>query len=339
MSHKLVDQINQVRSSFKRIEEEYQVICEPIRAIRKAKILPPEVSGVVEEIRNFKFYPKLTHVPNAFFEKSQSHSYRLQRAAQIGVINRSKELPPRVISNKTKGALFAKRVGLRTPDSTLPVPLEKVEFTSPRVIKPLHSDGGNCVYAIQPAPDGTLINRFSGKTYESVGELKDSIRNHMAKVGVSKDIWLQEEMIVGSKGDPTETMDVKFYTFYGRVALVLQVDRWRGKKYRFFDAEGTMVNTGKYSADGDMTALFDKKLVKLASEISLKIPWPHIRIDFLVSDTDFRFGEFTCQPGQASMFNTEWDSELGKCYVEAQSRLYEDFIKGKQFTEYNEIIK
>jgi hypothetical protein len=146
-------------------------------------------------------------------------------------------------------------------------------------------------------------------------------------------------MVVGSNGSPTDTMDVKFYTFYGKVALVLQVDRWRGKLYRFFDPDGNMVDTGKYSAELDMAPIFGKKLVKLASKMSLKIPWPHIRIDFLVSDTDFRFGEFTCQPGQGASFNAEWDEKLGQHYVAAQARLYEDFLNGKQFTEFNGFLK
>src|SRR5690554_4429627 len=98
----LVEQLDRVQESLKKIEAEYREICAPIRMMQKLNEFPSELKGTLDEVRNFKFYPQMTHVPNTFFEESQWRSYRFQRAAQRGLITASKQVPPRVISNKRR---------------------------------------------------------------------------------------------------------------------------------------------------------------------------------------------------------------------------------------------
>lgn len=335
----LIEQLDRVQQSLNKIEAEYREICAPVRMMQKMRAFPSELKDALDEVRDFKFYPQMTHVPYSFFEQNQWRSYRFQRAAQLGIIAESNQVPPRVIGNKRLGALLARAVGLSVPKAAEPIALAHMVFDEPKVIKPLHSDGGHCVYAINPQPNGAIVNEFTGRVYDSGDSLKEAAYGQMARFGISKDLWLQEEMIVGSGGSPRETLDVKFYTFYGEIGLILQVDRWRGKLYRFFDLDGNIVDTGKYSVVPDMIPAFDRELIDLARKVSLKIPWPHVRIDFLVSDVDIRFGEFTCQPGGAGSFNAEWDARLAQEYVHAQARLYSDLLGGKQFVEYKELLE
>ncbi|WP_027331181.1 ATP-grasp fold amidoligase family protein [Marinimicrobium agarilyticum] len=330
--------IEDVERILTEITERYQALSKPVKAIHRKKLLSDKDAEAVRALKQFNFYPRLNHTENTFFEASQPVSYRLQRAAQLGAIQNSKKLPPRVVSVKGNSVRFAERVGLPIPASEYPLKLETLTFDQPCVIKPVHAEGGKCIYAVRTLPSGELHDFFSDRTFSSPQMFFETVRREMAEVGVAKDAWLKEEMIVGSSGSPLDTFDVKMYTFYGKVGLILQVDRWHGREYRFFNADGDVVDTGKYSAKADVAPVFDHKLIEVAEDVSRKIPWAHVRIDFLVSDTDWRFGEFTLRPGVAASFNQVWDRKLGDLFVKAQARLFEDLILGKDFSDYRSLL-
>lgn len=332
---KAIDRLLKLQSDIRR---RYAKLSGPINAITLATKLTSSQLEAVKSLKQFNFYPRLGHVESTFFDVSQSTSYRFQRAAQLGVINHSKRLPPRVVSVKGNSVRFAKLVGLPTPECEYPLKLEEIAVERPCVIKPVHSEGGRCIYALTPGAGGVIHDLFSGGCYSDEESLRSSIRSDTKKAGIQKDAWLREEMIVGSSGSPLDTFDVKVYTFYGEVGLVLQVDRWHGRRYRFFDPSGRMVNTGKYPSEPDIPPVFDARLIEIAREVSGKIPWAHVRIDFLVSDSDWRFGEFTLRPGGAANFNEEWDRRLGDLFVRAQARLHEDLLLGKEFSEYQSLL-
>lgn len=331
--------IGRTRALLSEISDRYARLTGPIKMIGREKDLTPEQAESVKTLKGFQFYPQLGPLEHGFFESAQPASYRLQRAAQLGVIRQSKKLPPRVVSVKGKSVRFAEAVGLPVPRSEYPLKLDEITFDQPSVIKPVHIEGGRWIYALRKESDGRLRELFSDKTYPDEAALRAAIRQALEeKGGKSRDAWLKEEMIVGSSGSPLDTVDVKMYTFYGKVGLVLQVDRWRGRVYRFFDRAGELVDTGKYSAAPGVEPVFDQTLIDEAERVSLRIPWPHVRVDFLVSDNDWRFGEFTLRPGMAAGFNDRWDRKLGQMYVKAQARLMEDLIMGKDFNEYRQLL-
>lgn len=330
--------IEEVEGILAEITERYQALSKPLKAIHRERSLSEQDAHAVGALKQFNFYPRLNHIENTFFEASQPVSYRFQRAAQLGAIHNSKKLPPRVVSVKGNSVRFAERVGLPVPESEYPLRLDEITFAQPCVIKPVHAEGGRCIYAFRELSTGEFRDDFSGRSFSSEQAVREAIRKEMKEVGVSKDAWLKEEVIVGSSGSPLDTFDVKMYTFYGSVGLILQVDRWHGRQYRFFNTEGEVVDTGKYSAEPDVDPVFDQSLIKVAEDVSRKIPWAHVRIDFLVSDTDWRFGEFTLRPGVAASFNQQWDRKLGDLYIKAQARLFEDLIMGKDFSDYRSLL-
>lgn len=327
-----------VHTALAEIRAQYQALSRPLKALNKDKSLNDDQTRQLNELKNFNFYPRLGHIENVFFEPAQPASYRVQRAAQLGAIQHSRRLPPRVVSVKGNSVRFAEQVGLPIPRTEFPLRLEEIAFDAPCVIKPLYAEGKPCIFAIAPQNDGSYKDFFSGRQFEDMASLQAEVRQAMKESGVVRDAWLKEEMIVGSSGSPLDTYDVKMYTFYGEVGLVLQVDRWRGRHYRFFDTNGRMVDTGKYSAVPNITPVFDQSLIDVARKVSLRIPWAHARVDFLVSDTDWRFGEFTLRPGVPASFNEEWDRRLGDLFVKSQARVYEDLILGKDFSEYRRLL-
>ena len=326
------------------------------KLLLKAKSIQLEISSVLDDVlknkrsisdekrkslfalRSFLCMPRLNHRHHQFIESFQSASYRFQRIAQAGVIKRAEASPPRTINVKDRGRRFAHELGLPVPHVEVAGDLDSVEIADLCVLKPRQSDGGKCIYAPVLKFDGGVEDLFSGQEYRSALDFKDKVRQDFQRLRVRTDEWFKEEAIVGSGGSPRETFDVKFYCFYGKVGIVFQIDRWGGRRFADFDMNGRPVDSGKHPVDPNMQPVFGGDLVKQAEEISSKVPWPHVRIDFLVSDVDVRFGEFTLRPGSPGTFSDEWDRRLGRLFVEAQARLYEDLMGGKVFPEYQRAV-
>ncbi len=132
----------------------------------------------------------------------------------------------------------------------------------------------------------------------------------------------------------------KFYCFYGEVGLILESDRIPKLKRCWYDADLNMVNTGKYVSTASRAGKDGlKELLELAKSISLEIPAPFVRIDFLKQGDDVYLGEFTPAPGGFHRFNHTWDTNLGEMYHKAMTRLSCDVSMGKVFSKYQSLTK
>ena len=75
--------------------------------------------------------------------------------------------------------------------------------------------------------------------------------------------------------------------------------------------------------------------IVLAKQISLEIPAPFMRIDFLRGERGLVLNEFTPRPGVIGYFNEKRDSLYGRMYHEADSRLLNDLLSGKRFEAFH----
>ncbi len=80
------------------------------------------------------------------------------------------------------------------------------------------------------------------------------------------------------------------------------------------------------------------KLSVRAERISLEIPAPFIRIDFIRRAAGLYFCEFTPRPGSVGAFNRKYDHLLGVKFHEAEARLYNDLMSGKEFIVFNKVF-
>lgn len=78
----------------------------------------------------------------------------------------------------------------------------------------------------------------------------------------------------------------------------------------WYDQNFRLVATGKYENASFAGKGNFAKVAEVARSISLQIPAPFARLDFLISETDIVFGEITPAPGSHHAFNHEWDSKL-----------------------------
>ena len=199
-------------------------------------------------------------------------------------------------------------------------------------IKPFDGAGSRGVYLVFRFDKIQDVKR--ARLLTSWEQLETSIQADLNSGWVSHDAWLVEELIISSKQDHLPAKDVKFYCFYGKVALILEIDRFPELRYCWWTPDGERIRTGKYDDvlfKGEGISIEDIEDVKSISE---QLPLPFIRIDFLKTDQGMVFGEFTPKPGNYETFDKKTDQWLGNYYLDAEGRLAEDLLNGKQFETY-----
>ena len=145
-----------------------------------------------------------------------------------------------------------------------------------------------------------------------------------------------EELVSGEGGGLPN--DLKFYCFYGRCPLLLEVSRGDETRFCWWTKDGNVLDARRASAGHFVGNGAPQELWKMASEASCKIPTPFVRIDFLRGGARTVFGEFTPRTGGFSRFYLDTDRRLGQCFIEAEARLFRDLVEGKtSFDEFNSV--
>ena len=254
------------------------------------------------------------------------HMIRRRRMKQLG------KVPDRwLTSSKPAGYAFADMLGLARPRTITNCKLAEIPKQDGLVIKPRHNSDSRGVYIID-----SISNIRSVKRLENIGgwdELQWCLREDINS-GVTDDDFIIEEYI---SEDGVPARDLKFYTFYGKIGLVLEVLRYPERKNYWWDENGKPVfTTGKYEVANSEGKGVTPEQIALARRISLEIPAPFMRIDFLRSGNKIYFNEFCSTPGGFHDFNTKTDKALGDMYLQAELRLTQDLLNGKKFDAINE---
>ncbi|MFH4486763.1 ATP-grasp fold amidoligase family protein [Vibrio metschnikovii] len=226
-----------------------------------------------------------------------------------------------LLDNKKKAYDFVDKHNIKRPKIYIDgASINDIKITENTVIKPLHGGSSKGVFIIGnnnkafDVQNGRKISTDDVKHY-----ILDLLKNRVIKV----DNWIVEEY-VGDIIDNqfTPPRDIKFYSFFGNIGLVLEVDRSSEAQYCFFNNNGEVVQPGKHKRANFIGNGFSSDELKLAKSLSENIFSPFIRIDFLKSSKGFFFGEFTPVPGPFDKFNDDFDKYLGDLYLEAESRIF-----------------
>jgi len=253
-------------------------------------------------------------------------------ALSIRSVHRSYDitLPEWKLAHKPTGKKFIDTLGIKSPKVYQEyVTMEQIEFTENVVIKPERGTGHSFgVYIYKN--DGEIYDLKEMKKYTSGVQFQEVVRSHLRSGKLKKNSWIVEEYVDNDNG--YVPADLKFYTFYGVVGLILEVQQQPEKRYCFWNTNGEMVETGKYYTDKQFTGNgVSTSEIEKAAMISREIPAPFIRIDFLRGKDDIYFCEFAPSPGNYHKFNKTYDRYLGQLYVEAEARLLNDLLNGKNF--------
>lgn len=244
-------------------------------------------------------------------------------------------VPESILGDKTLGLAFARKIGLRTPHTYQDdVSFSDIRLRTESVIKPKCGAGGKGVYVIHN--DGSVWSVRLGRRLKSMKDLTEDA-SRWREFHQRDSLWMAQEFIKGENGIPR---DIKVYCFYGKAPIILEVDRIGPKpKYCWWSRDGNHISTGKYSNSLFKGELFPSQYARLAEEISLKIPAPFCRIDFLKSCIGPVFGEFTPLPGEFHLFDPKTDAWLGREFAQARAHLVADFIYGKRFVAFEEFVE
>jgi hypothetical protein len=226
------------------------------------------------------------------------------------------------INNKILGADFARAVGVATPMRYGVYCRDAIPDQDEIVIKPVSGMKARGVFIRH---SGSFIDLSTGEKLSSVSEL------HQILSAFPNDEWLVEEYMPDIELQDSPARDLKFYCFYGRMVMALEVVRYPDYRCSWWSRDHKNIDVGylnEYRFEG---IGFDPTEVAVVEKLSAEIPAPFIRIDMLKSVNGIRFGEFTPRPGEYDKFNASVDHELGKEFLIAESRLLESLIAGKRF--------
>ncbi|GAA5098810.1 ATP-grasp fold amidoligase family protein [Wohlfahrtiimonas larvae] len=245
-------------------------------------------------------------------------------------------LPTAVLDNKLVGYEFASLCGVPTAKIIqLDVSIDELKFSANTVIKPMAENASKGVFISYSSKKIVYLDRAI--IHESAPFAKRYAKRLLKAGIVRHDRWMSEELLKDKKDGLAR--DIKFYCFYGKVGLILDTHREEEIRRCWFDVDLNYIDSGKYNS-----ALFKgkrdtilKELIKKAEKLSLEIPSPFVRIDFLVCDSEVYLGEFTPVPAGYDLFNELWDKKLGNMYVDAAVRLGSDIGVGKIFQNYSMI--
>lgn len=263
------------------------------------------------------------------------HHFMVQQSEErrIGLPSSAWEL-----DEKLKAYRFIDAVNFRRPHNDL----QQYRFSSlpkfaPSVIKPAQGTGARGCYLV--FSDTEMVHISGGEKFTSWPDLEDHAKQLMDKSlrAPIRNRWFIEELVLEDSKSNTPARDLKYFTFYGEVALVLEVIRSEGSaKYSFMLPDNTPVLPGTWDYNYfEGTGTTPEHLESIRA-LSLQIPHPFLRIDMLKGEGGLVFGEFTPRPGQFHRFTPEWDRIFGEHWARAQHRLQNDLLMGKSFKTFRD---
>lgn len=268
----------------------------------------------------------------------QAASFRGSLTARMRKLQLTGSLPEMILDDKKIAYQFMDMLHISSPKiDEKEYKLSEIDERENIVIKPVDGAGARGVYLVYRNDD--IIDVREAKSVPNFTVLRRNMERDLEAGRVDRDAWLVEELITEDAKAHTPARDVKFYCFYGKVGIVLEIVRYPELKYCWWTATGERVFTGKYEYSSFEGKGVTEEEIKMAEEISREIPAPFIRIDFLRGEENLVFGELTPKPGNYDEFDTPTDKWLGDFYLEAEARLEQDLLSGKEFHYYKQLLK
>jgi hypothetical protein len=237
------------------------------------------------------------------------------------------------LNPKLAGQRFADAVGVRRPAIySQTADIAALPPDGPCVVKPTRGAGSSGVFVW--FGDGTGMEAANGVRIPSPAALRDRMEALRRSAGGAVE-WIAEELIREPNGLPAR--NYKFFAFYGRVEAVMEVRLDdSGRSFCWWSRDGRRILTGMHDRpDFDGTPPTEEQFA-LVERMSLEIPAPFDRIDFLCGE-ELVFGEFTHRPGPFASFAADWDRRMGHAFIAAQARLFADLRDGKRFDAFDAV--
>lgn len=251
------------------------------------------------------------------------------RKAQLGGY-----LPEWILNNKSDAYKFIDTVQIARPwRSESFYRISTIPQKEGVVIKPTQGAACRGVYFV--FSNDRIWDVKRSRNLDSWTSLIESMKEDLSSNWVENDEWLVEELLCEDKEMTKPARDIKFFSFYGKIGMILEVVRLPETKYCYWTPEGETIRTGVFNNNLFKGEGVSQQEIDLVQELSSKIPAPFMRIDFLKTKDGLKFGEFTPRPGTYTSFDWKTDKMLGELFLDAEARLINDLLNGKSFKDFN----
>jgi hypothetical protein len=248
--------------------------------------------------------------------------------------------PEWILQDKKNGYLFADALGMPRPNNSLkPLHLKDLVFEEKMALKPPNASGSSGVYLIYSAEH--IVDVRTGKVITGLENLRAQMEEDIATRRIPSPYWNTEELMIDSANEMGSSHDWKFYSFYGETCLIGTMQRYPHPAEVWMEEDGRKADLWARPRESETewdAREIPEALMEKAREISLAVPIPFLRIDFLSSDRGFVLGEFTARPGVLHLLSRKQDRRLGEAFISAEHRLYEDLRRGKKFTAFDNFL-
>jgi len=271
------------------------------------------------------------------FRYASAGSYREQlslrsRKRQLGF-----EAPEALVDSKVVGRSFVEALGYPVPRSYGTFAHTELPDCGRMAIKPLDEASARGVFLIL-APD-RIYDVSRSEWITAPDTLRSRMQRDLDTGRVGADAWTAEQLVGCEPPEELLPTNLKFFCFYGRVPLILEVAAGTERRYCWWTPDGRKIDTGKHA-----DRLFDGHGVRddqlqVARRISLAIPAPFVRIDFLKTSRQTLFCEFTPLPGGYESFDERTDRALGDAFLAAEGRLERDLLAGRRFDTFWRVVR
>lgn len=261
-----------------------------------------------------------------------SFAYKHAEMRRVGSLLRDFRVPDPVwtINDKDAAHEWADGLGIPRPALIGRYPhiglVRWAELPDEVALKPVKGSSGHGIFLLRRQGQGWReVKGGHALTAEAV---ERRYRSLVDRGSVSPSV-VAEELVVDPARPGLPPVDWKFYTFFGRVGLVLAKapqlgGRERATGWRAYDGDWTDLGAAYRGHRLDRSIRVPEhadELLDLARRISSAVPRAFLRVDLYDGRSGPVFGEITPQPGGHQYFRPRVDRMLGECWEEAEARL------------------
>ena len=279
------------------------------------------------DVYNFRF--PITQASSMF-----QQFVRRRRMKQLG------DVPDRwLVKSKKEGEEFAQMVDVLCPKSQYNIPFDQIPHMTDIVVKPMASAGSKGVFMVRALDD--ILSLEDHTKLNSWDEMREQVQTMLKNKRISEDAFVYQQCIYSSNTTKEPAHDLKFYTFYGEVGAVLEIARYPEKAFWWWTPDGQPIEIEAVNPASMKPEGFTPEMLQTAIDLSLKIPSPFMRLDFMRNEDKLYLSEFCSSPGAGGArtlgrYYPKWDRIFGDLYLKAEMQIVNDLLAGKRFDEINE---
>lgn len=244
--------------------------------------------------------------------------------------------------DKANDLAFARAAGVPAVETLYEGPWEEMPRDLTHVvIKPSLGSGSKGAFYVFDCAFASVGRNAAVADWDAVEALARKQLNLTSLAGTQ---W-QVQTMVTRGGKPAR--DMKFYAFYGEIGIIQEVARYPVAQYEYYTDDSRVADFGRaheprFSDPGERTVdkgALDAAQLDVVRALSVQIPAPFMRLDFLLGDEGLVFTEFSASPGMGHTLAPAHDARLGAMFHGAEIRLVNDLLGGKTFDAYHRFLE